>query len=153
MPGAFAYLDDCDLYVTAYWGGVSLPDLLETISHRMQDPDLGDARWHVIDLSNATWSEPLPNLAHADLQRVRPAFSPPKVPTVLVAPSEFFFGFARMYAIFQVAYGGARVEVARSWSDATALTGANLKPAEAWSRAHAGGGSGDDTTRIVPPGT
>ncbi|HEX7078295.1 MAG TPA: hypothetical protein VF363_07735 [Candidatus Eisenbacteria bacterium] len=134
MPGDYRYLDDCDVYVTTYWGHLSLLDILETILQRMQDPDLREAKVHVIDLSGAKWSETPPKLTHDEVSRLRPAFAPPKVPTVLVAPSEFFFGFARMYAVFQVAYGGAKVDVARTWADAAQLTEFDLTSAEAWSR-------------------
>ena len=151
MPGDYAYLDDCDLYVTTYWGPLSLLDILETISQRMKDPDLRDAKLHVIDLSNATWTETAPSLVHGELDRLRPAFAPPALRTVLVAPSEFFFGFARMYAVFQVVYGGAKVEVARSWSEAARLSETDLHSAEVWSNRHASDGSGDESTKAVPP--
>ncbi|MGE5175525.1 MAG: hypothetical protein ACM3JJ_04045, partial [Hyphomicrobiales bacterium] len=150
MPGDYAYLDGSDLYVTTYWGRLSLLDILETISQRMKDPDLREAKLHVIDLSNATWTEAPATLVHDQLDRLRPAFAPPKIPTVLVAPSEFFFGFARMYAVFQVTYGGSKVDVARSWSEAASRTGVALEEAQAWSNRHASGGSADESTRIVP---
>src|SRR5512146_1526135 len=101
MPGDYAYLDDCDQYVTSYWGRISLLDILETISQRLRDPDVQDARLHVIDLSPADWIDAPPKLIHGELDRLRPAFAPPKVPTILIAPGEFFRGFARMYAVFQ----------------------------------------------------
>ncbi len=141
MPGDYHYLDDSDVYVTAYWGRLSLFDILETISHRAEDPDLRDAKVHVIDLSNATWTETPAALVQAQAEKLRPAFAPPKMPTILVAPGEFFFGFARMYAIFQVIYGGSKVGVVRSWAQAKLQTGAALDSAEAWAAARAAAGA------------
>jgi hypothetical protein len=141
MPGDYHYLDDSDVYVTVYWGRLSLFDILETISHRAEDPDLREAKVHVIDLSNATWTETPPVLVQEQAEKLRPAFAPPKMPTILVAASEFFFGFARMYAVFQVIYGGSKVHVVRSWVDAREQSVAPLDSAEAWARERAAAGA------------
>jgi hypothetical protein len=134
MPGDYHYLDDSDAYVTVYWGRLSLVDILETISSRAQDPDLKDAKVHIVDLSEASWVELPPAVLHDQVEQLRPAFAPPKIRTVFVTPGEFFYGFARFYAIVQVVYGAAKVEVVRSWKEAAAAAGASLASAESWAR-------------------
>jgi hypothetical protein len=134
MPGDYHYLDDSDAYVTVYWGRLSLVDILETISSRAQDPDLKDAKVHIVDLSEASWVELPPAVLHDQVEQLRPAFAPPKIRTVFVTPGEFFYGFARFYAIVQVVYGAAKVEVVRSWKEAATAAGASLASAESWAR-------------------
>jgi hypothetical protein len=140
MPGDYHYLDDSDAYVTVYWGTISILDILETISHRAQDPDLREAKVHVIDLSRAKWVETPPAIVHHEVDRLRPAFAPPRLRTVFVTPGDFFYGFARFYAIMQVVYGAAKVDVGRSWAEAAAFAGADLSSAEAWAAARAAQG-------------
>ncbi|HEX9710583.1 MAG TPA: hypothetical protein VGB42_11545 [Candidatus Thermoplasmatota archaeon] len=132
MPGDYHYLDDSDAYVTVYWGTISILDILETISNRARDPDLKEARVHVIDLSNATWVEVQPAVLHDQVDKLRPAFAPPKVRTMFVTPGEFFYGFARFYAIVQIVYASRSVEVVRSWDAAAAAAGLDLSSARAW---------------------
>jgi hypothetical protein len=134
MPGDYHYLDDSDAYVTVYWGRLSLVDILETISSRAQDPDLKDAKVHIVDLSEASWVELPPAVLHDQVEQLRPAFAPPKIRTVFVTPGEFFYGFARFYAIVHVVYGAAKVEVVRSWKEAATAAGASLASAESWAR-------------------
>ncbi len=134
MPGDYHYLDDSDAYVTVYWGKLSLLDLLETILSRAQDPDLKTAKVHVIDLSEPTWAEAPSERLHDQVDRLRQAFAPPKMRTILVAPGEFFYGFARFYAIVQVVYASARVDVVRSWDEAAAAAGMDLTSARAWAK-------------------
>lgn len=134
MPSDYCYLDDSDVYVTVYWGTVSIIDILDTILARAQDSDLKVAKAHLIDLSHAAWTETPPQKVHDELARLRPAFAPPKVPTAFVTPSDFFYGFARMYALMEVIYGAAKVDVYRSWDAASAALGIPLASAEAWAR-------------------
>ncbi len=134
MPSDFCYRDDSDVYVTVYWGSVSIVDILETILKRAHDPDLKAAKAHLVDLSHAAWTETPPMQVHEELSRLRPAFAPPKIPTAFVTPGDFFYGFARMYALMEVIYGAAKVEVYRSWDAASAALGIPLASAEAWAR-------------------
>jgi hypothetical protein len=149
MPGDYRCIDECDVFVTVYWGQLSLVDILDTISRRLHDPDLPSVKANVIDLSHATWTDIPPRYIHDELERLRPAFAPPKVRTILVAPSEFFYGFARMYALVQVVYGAAKVDVVRSWKEATAALGADLMAAESWARSRASSGADVETTRRI----
>jgi len=148
MPGDYRCIDECDVFVTAYWGKLSLVDILDTITRRLQDPDLPSVKANVIDLSQATWSDFPPKYTHDELERLRPAFAPPKVRTVLVAPSEFFYGFGRMYALIQVVYGAAKVDVVRSWKEAASVLAIDLAPAEAWAKDRAKSGNDAVTTKI-----
>jgi hypothetical protein len=134
MPGDYHFMDASGIYVTVYWGRVSLVDILETISRRAQEPNLQSAKANVIDLSSATWTEMPPRYVQDEIHRLRPALAPPKIPTVLVTPGEFFFGFARMYALVQVVYGAAKVNAVRSWSEAAQVLGLDLGESEAWAR-------------------
>ena len=147
MPGDYRCLDEPDVFVTVYWGRLSLVDILETISRRIHDPDLTSVEANVIDLSHATWTDTSPTYVHAELDRLRPAFAPPKVRTVLVAPGEFFYGFARMYALVQVVYGAAKVDAVRTWKEAADSLGIDLAAAEAWARARAASGDDIQATR------
>ena len=124
-------------------------DILDTISRRLHDPDLPSVKANVIDLSHATWTEVPPQYIHDQLDRIRPAFAPPKVRTVLVAPGEFFYGFARMYALVQVVYGAAKVDTVRSWKEAAEVLGIDLKDAESWARSRATSGDDVDATRKI----
>ena len=137
MPGDYYFDDEMGVFVTAYWGQVSLVDILEVILRRAHDPRLQSATANVIDLSNATWTEVPPTFLREQMEQLRPALGPPKARTVFITPGEFFFGFARMYAIVQVIYGGASVEVVRSWDAAAKLLGIDIGPAQAWVREHA----------------
>ncbi len=150
MPGDYHYIGDQEIVVTVYWGQVSLVDILDTISRRVHDSDLHDAKGNVIDLSDATWAETPPQYVHEELNRLRPAFAPPKVPTVFVTPGEFFYGFARMYAIVHVVYGAAKVEVVRSWGEAAKVLGRDLREAETWARRRVSSGSGEKTAAVRP---
>jgi hypothetical protein len=141
MPGDYHYLDDSDAYVTVYWGTISILDILETISLRALDPDLREAKVHVVDLSRATWTETPPEIIQHEVERLRPAFAPPKIRTLFVTPGEFFYGFARMYAIVHVVYGAAKVDVSRSWAEAAAKAGVDLGSAEAWAASRAAKGA------------
>ena len=134
MPSDFCYRDDTDVYVTVYWGSVSIVDILETILKRAHDSDLRAAKAHIVDMSLATWAEAPTSQVREQLERLRPAFAPPKIPTAFVTPGEFFYGLARMYALMEVIYGGAKVEVYRSWDAAAAALGIPLASAEAWTR-------------------
>jgi hypothetical protein len=134
MPSEYQYLDDTDVYVTVYWGTVTTVDILETIMKRSHDSDLRAAKAHVVDLSNAVWMETPPPQLHEELERLRPAFAPPKIRTVFVTPGEFFYGFARMYALVHVVYGAAKVDVYRSWTAASEALGIPLASAESWAR-------------------
>jgi hypothetical protein len=141
MPSDFQYLDDSDAYVTVYWGTVTMVDILETIMKRAHDSDMKAAKAHVVDLSNAVWMETPPQQLHKELERLRPAFAPPKIRTLFVTPGDFFFGFARMYALVHVIYGAAKVDVYRSWSDASDALGVSLSSAESWARGRIAAGS------------
>lgn len=147
MPGDYRCIDECDVFVTVYWGRLSLVDILDTISRRIHDPDLPSVKANVIDLSHATWTDLPPQYIHDQLDRIRPAFAPPKVRTVLVAPGEFFYGFAHMYALVQVVYGAAKVEVVRSWKEAAGALAIDLKEAESWARSRATSGDDVEATR------
>jgi len=149
MPGDYCCIDPCDVFVTVYWGRLTLVDILDTISRRLHDPDLPSVKANVIDLSHATWTEVPPQYIHDQLDRIRPAFAPPKVRTVLVAPGEFFYGFARMYALVQVVYGAAKVDTVRSWKEAAEVLGIDLKDAESWARSRATSGDDVDATRKI----
>lgn len=140
MPGDYHFEEGSGVSVTTYWGQVSLVDILETISRRLHDPDIDSIKASVIDLSAATWSEVPPKYVHKELDRLRPALGPPRARTVFVTPGEFFYGFARMYALIHVIYGAASVEVARSWKDAGRLLGLDLVAAEAWAKDRAAAG-------------
>ncbi len=147
MPGDYRCIDECDVFVTVYWGRLSLVDILETISRRIHDPDLTSVKANVIDLSHATWTDISPTYVHDELDRLRPAFAPPKVRTVLIASGEFFYGFARMYALVQVVYGAAKVDAVRTWKEAADSLGIDLAAAEAWARARASSGDDVEATR------
>ena len=137
MPSDFSYRDDTGVYVTVYWGTVTIVDILDTILSRAHDSDLKDAKAHIIDLSHAAWAETPPRQVHEELDRLRPAFAPPKIRTAFVTPGEFFYGFARMYALMEVIYGAAKVDVYRSWGAAGEALGIPLGSAEAWARGRA----------------
>jgi len=148
MPGDYCCIDESDIFVTVYWGKLSLVDIMDTISRRIHDPDLTSVKANVIDLSHATWTDLPPKYGHDELERLRPAFAPPKVRTILIAPGEFFYGFARMYALVQVVYGAAKVDVVRSWKEATSALGIDLSRAEAWAEERAVSGDDAETTKI-----
>lgn len=152
MPGDYHYFDSHHLFVTVYWGRISLVDILDTILRRTHDPDIAEARANVIDLSHATWTEIPPQYVRSELDRLRPALGPPKLPTVFVTPGEFFYGFARMYALMQVIYGAAKVTVVRSWNEASAAVGFDLEEARAWAMQRAPAGLGEDTVAVRPGG-
>ena len=147
MPGDYSYLEKGEIFVTSYWGTVSLVDILDTITRRVQELPHHHAKANVVDTSNAKWTEVPPNYVHQEVQRLRPAFGPPKVPSVFITPGEFFYGFARMYAIVQIVYANATVEVVRSWAEASKLLGIDLKEAEAWSRERAATDIHEQVTR------
>ena len=149
MPGDYRCIDECDVFVTVYWGRLSLVDILDTISRRLHDPDLPSVKANVIDLSHATWTEIPPHYIHDQLDRLRPAFAPPKVRTVIVAPSEFFYGFARMYALVQVVYGAAKVDAVRSWEEATEALGIDLREAQSWAQSRASSADDVEVTRKI----
>ena len=149
MPGDYRCIDECDVFVTVYWGRLSLVDILDTISRRLHDPDLPSVKANVIDLSHATWTEIPPHYVHEQLDRLRPAFAPPRVRTILVAPGEFFYGFARMYSLVQVVYGAAKVDTVRSWQDAANALGIDLGAAESWARLRASSGDDAEATRKI----
>ena len=148
MPGDYRCIDECDIFVTVYWGKLSLVDILDTITRRLHDPDLPSVKANVIDLSHATWTDLPPKYSHDELERLRPAFAPPKIRTVLVAPGEFFHGFARMYALIQVVYGAAKVDVVRSWKEAEGILAIDLASARAWAEERALSGDDAMTTKI-----
>ncbi len=134
MPSDFSYRDDSDVYVTVYWGEVSIVDILDTILKRAHDSDLRVAKAHLIDLSHAAWVETPPQQVHQELERLRPAFAPPKIRTAFVTPGDFFYGLASMYALMEVVYGAAKVDVYRSWGAAADALGLPLASAESWAR-------------------
>ncbi len=148
MPGDYHFEVDREISVTTYWGQVSLVDILDTISRRIHDPDFDAAKASVIDLSAATWTEIPPKYIRQELDRLRPALAPPKLRTVFVTPGEFFYGFARMYAIIHVVYGGASVDVVRSWKDAGELLGLDLAASEAWATRRATAGEETQDFRL-----
>lgn len=137
MPGDFQYLDDSGIVVTTYWGTISLIDILETISQRVGEMPVHRAKASIIDVSQAKWTDAPPNFVHKNVAQLRPALAPPRVRTIIVAPSEFFYGFGRMYALMHVIFGAANVDVARSWSEASRMLGMNLASAERLSRERA----------------
>ncbi|HET9951070.1 MAG TPA: hypothetical protein VFS09_04675 [Candidatus Eisenbacteria bacterium] len=141
MPSDFSYVDDGDVYVTVYWGRITLVDILETIMKRAHDSDMKAARAHVVDLSHAVWAETDPHEVHQQLERLRPAFAPPKVRSLFVAAGDFFYGFAIMYALMHVVYGAAKVEVFRDWAGAAGALGTPLASAESWARSRAAAGA------------
>ena len=134
MPSDFRYLDDCDIYVTVYWGALTTTDILETIVKRSHDSDLRAAKAHVVDMANATWAETSLPRDHTVLERLRPAFAPPRLRTMFIAPGDFIYGFALMYGLFHIVYSSAKVDVQRSWGDASRALGLPLDSAEAWTR-------------------
>jgi len=136
MPGDYYFEEEIGVFITAYWGEVSLVDILDVILRRAHDPRLQSATANLIDLSSATWVEAPPTFLREQVERLRPALGPPKARTVFVAPGELFYGLARMYAIVQIIYGGASVEVVRSWGAAAKLLAVDLEQAEAWARGH-----------------
>jgi hypothetical protein len=149
MPGDYHYLDQDSVVVTTYWGTISLHDILDTIMSRLSELSEHHPKASVIDLSNARWVEHPPKFEHREMERLRPALAPPKVRTVFVASSDFFFGFARMYAVMHTVYGAANVDVVRSWAEAGELVGMDLSAAERWSRERiAREESATETTRI-----
>src|SRR5262245_7189057 len=141
MPSDFRYLDDSDVYVTVYWGPLSTADILDTILKRSHDSDLKAAKAHVVDLADAVWSGTEIPHDHATLERMRPAFAPPKLRTAFVAPGDFVYGLALMYALFHAAYSAARVDVHRTWGEAAAALDIPLASAEAWARERIAAGS------------
>lgn len=134
MPGDYHYLDESDIVASTYWGTISLVDILETITHRVSEMPDHHPKASVVDLSSARWTEHPPRFENREMERLRPALAPPKVRTVMIATGDFFYGFARMYAIMHKIYGAANVDVVRSWADAAALLGIDLTAAEKWSR-------------------
>ena len=134
MPSDFSYRDDSDVYVTVYWGEVSIVNILDTILKRAHDSDLRVAKAHLIDLSHAAWVETPPQQVHQELERLRPAFAPPKIRTAFVTPGDLFYGLASMYALMEVVYGAAKVDVYRSWGAAADALGLPLASAESWAR-------------------
>lgn len=151
MPGDYRYIDESTVVITTYWGTISLLDILETITRRIRELPEHHPRASIVDLSNARWTEIPPHIIHQEIEKLRPAFAPPKVRTVFIAPDEFFFGFARMYAIVHVVYGAANVEVVRSWTEAEKLIGMDLAGAERWARERAEQDDKTETTRIKQP--
>jgi len=150
MPGDYRYLDDADIVVSTYWGTISLVDILDTITHRASEMPEHHPRASVVDLSTARWTETPPKFVQHEMDRLRPALAPPKVRTVLIAPGDFFYGFARMYAIVHNIYGAANVEVTRSWAEAAKLLGMDLTGAERWARERSATGESELETRISP---
>ena len=153
MPGDYRYLDESTLVASTYWGTISLVDILETISHRVSELSEHHPKASVVDLSAAKWNETSPKFMHHEMERLRPALAPPKVRTVLIAPSDFFYGFARMYAIMHNIYGAANVDVVRSWADAAKILDMDLSSAETWAReriAQEEATQVDDTTTRIP---
>ena len=151
MPGDYRFLEPSEIVVTSYWGTVSLVDILDTITRRVEEHPHHHAKANVVDTSFAKWTELPPKYVHQEVQRLRPAFGPPKVPSVFICPGEFFYGFARMYSIVQIIYANAKVEVVRSWAEAAKVLGVDLKEAEAWSRERAASDVHEEVTR--PHGT
>ena len=151
MPGDYRYLDESTIVITTYWGTISLLEILDTISRRIKELPEHHPRASVIDLSNARWVEIAPRIVHQEIERLRPALAPPKVRTLFIAPDEFFYGFARMYALVHVIYGAADVEVVRSWTEAEKLLEMDLTNAEKWTRDRAERDESTDTTQIRTP--
>lgn len=147
MPGEYRYLDESTIVVTTYWGTITLLDILDTITRRIQELPEHHPKASVIDLSNARWTDVPPRFVHQEIERLRPALAPPKVRTIFIAPDEFFYGFARMYAIVHVIYGAAQVDVVRSWTEAEQMLQMDLMKAEEWARNLAE--RGDETTRVT----
>jgi hypothetical protein len=145
MPGDYRYLDESTVVVTTYWGAISILDILDTITRRIREMPEHHPRASVIDLSNATWTEVPSRKLHQEIEGLRPALAPPKVRTVFVAPGEYFYGFARMYAIVHVIYGAANVDVARSWSEAARMLDVDLATAEKWAMERAEQGERTET--------
>jgi hypothetical protein len=141
MPGDHHYEPESGVFVTSYFGEVSLADIMTTIEERNRDPRLQGARASVIDLTHAWWAEVPISFTREKLDRLRPALAPPPTRTVFVAPMEFWYGFTRMYAIVHEIYGGSRIDVVRSWPEAGEVLGRDLKQAEAWSRLRAATGT------------
>ena len=141
MPSDYCYLDDSDVYVTVYWGRVTLVGILETIMERAHDPDMKAAKAHVVDLSHAVWEDTGAHDVHHQLDRLRPAFAPPKIRSIFVASGDFFYGLALMYALMHVVYGAAKVDVFRDWGAAAAALGTPLASAESWARSRAAAGA------------
>lgn len=150
MPGDYRYLDESTIVVTTYWGTISLLDILNTITRRIHEMPEHHPKASVIDLSNAQWTEVPPQYIHQEMERLRPALAPPKVRTIFIAPDEFFYGFARMYAIVHVIYGAAHVEVVRSWTEAEKLLEMDLAMAEKWARDRSEQDDATETARIRP---
>ena len=141
MPSDFKYLDDSDIYVTVYWGRVSLVDILETILKRAHDSDMRAAKAHVVDLSDAVWADMDANELHRDLERLRPALAPPKIRSVFVSSNDFFYGLALMYAVMHTVYGAAKVDVFRDWAAAGKALETPLASAESWARSRVAAGA------------
>lgn len=150
MPGDYRYLDESTVVVTTYWGTISLLDILDTITRRIKALSEHHPKASIVDLSNARWTETPPRFVHEEIEKLRPAFAPPKVRTVFITPDEFFYGFARMYAIVHVIYGAANVEVVRSWTEAEKLLQMDLTAAEKWALERASHDDRSETTRIRP---
>lgn len=153
MPGDYRYLDDADVVVSTYWGTISLVDILDTITHRASELPEHHPRASVVDLSAARWTETPPKFVQHEMERLRPALAPPKVRTVFIATGDFFYGFARMYAIVHNIYGAANVDVARTWADAAKILGMDLGGAERWARERVASGEAELETRIGPQDT
>lgn len=152
MPGDYHYLDENKLVVSTYWGTISLVDIMETITHRIGELPKHHPNASLIDLSGARWAEPHPKFEQREMERLRPAFAPPKVRTLLIASSDFFYGFARMYALMHTVYGAANVDVVRTWAEAGQLLGMDLSAAERWSLERvAREESAETTTRFPQP--
>jgi hypothetical protein len=141
MPGDHHYEPESGMFVTCYFGEVSLADILSTIEERNRDPRLVDARASAVDLTYAWWAEVPISFTREKLDRLRPALAPPMLRTVFIAPMEFWYGFTRMYAIVHEIYGGSRIDVVRSWPEVAEVLGRDVKQAEAWSRLRASAGA------------
>lgn len=151
MPGDYRYLDESTVVITTYWGTISLLDILDTITRRIKELPEHNPKASIVDLSNARWTEIPPRYVHQEIERLRPAFAPPKVRTLFIAPDEFFYGFARMYALVHVIYGAADVVVVRSWTEAEKVLEMDLTNAEKWTRGRAEQDETTDTTQIRTP--
>lgn len=148
MPGDYRFLDESTIVVSTYWGTISLVDILETITQRVSQLTEHHPRASVVDLSAAKWTETPRKFVEHEMERLRPALAPPKVRTVLIAPSDFFFGFARMYSIVHKIYGAANVDVTRTWEQAAQMLEMDLSAAEAWSRDRVAQEETQETTRL-----
>jgi len=148
MPADYHYLDESGIVASTYWGTISLVDILDNILHRLSEMPVHHPKASVIDLSFARWAEMPPQFEHRELERLRPALAPPKVRTVLIAPSDFFYGFARMYAVMHKVYGAANVDVVRTWEEAAKMLGMDLSAARKWVEERVAREESTETTRI-----